>query len=220
MTNKLLILFFSDNGGNMYDIVNGENPTNNYPLKFGKGNIHEGGIRVPCIISWKDVIEPNSVSDQIIQSTDFYPTFLEVTELDPQQGQLLDGMSILNLITNQEHLEREAIFCHFPHYTSAVTHNVPSTAVWSDNFKLIKEYGEGANQAPDYHLYDLEKDIGESTDLSEQHPEVVGRLTQLIEDHLQQIRAIIPINNPVYDPSAESLMRIQRDFPIERYPSF
>lgn len=214
-----LIIFFSDNGGNMYDVVNGNYPTNNYPLKFGKGNIHEGGIRVPCIMTWKDKIEPNSVSNEMIQSIDFYPTLLEIAELEPQEQQILDGKSILDLVTGQQPLQREAIFSHFPHYTPA-THNLPSTAVWSENWKLIKEYGEGENQGPAYHLYDLKKDIGESTDLSGQYPDVVQRLSQLIEEHLQQIGAIVPIKNPAYDPAVESPMGRQRDFPIDKYPSF
>ena len=66
-----IIVFSSDNGGNMYDVVNEEFPTNNYPLSFGKGNIHEGGTRVPCMISWSKKIEEASVSFELVQSTDF-----------------------------------------------------------------------------------------------------------------------------------------------------
>jgi hypothetical protein len=85
---------------------------------------------------------------------------------------------------------------------------------------LIKFYGEGENQEADYKLYDLEKDIGESKDLSQEYPEVVADLSTLIEIHLQEIGAMIPIPNPAYDPTAESPMGTQRAFPLDKYPSF
>jgi len=51
LAENTILIFFSDNGGNMYDLINGKTATNNYPQKMGKRNIHEGGIRVTCIIS-------------------------------------------------------------------------------------------------------------------------------------------------------------------------
>lgn len=219
MMENTLIVFFSDNGGNEYDIVNGEYPTNNDPLQYGKGNIYEGGIRVPCIVSWQDNIKPNTKSSEIIQSIDFYPTLLEVAGLNPQAGQVLDGESLLQLWTNNKPLGRKAIFSHYPHYVPA-TNNLPTTAAWSGQWKLHRQYGEGPGGTNGFKLYNLQEDIGETKNLAEQYPDVVAELDQLITDHLRHIGAIIPVVNPVYEPTAESPMGKQNVFPIERYPSY
>ena len=219
LMDNTIIVFFSDNGGNMYDEVNGEFPTNNYPLIYGKGNIHEGGIRVPMIVVWDDKIAANTISDELVQSIDFYPTFLELTGTTANPDQLLDGVSLTNLWLNDAPLDREAIYSHYPHYTS-VTSNVPSTAVWYKNYKMIKECGQGVNLSDAYKLYDLSADIGETTDISKQHPELSQKLATMIADHVKEIDGMLPIKNPAYDPKAESKLGVTHDFPIDRYPSY
>ena len=219
LMDNTIIVFFSDNGGNMYDVVNGEFPTNNYPLRFGKGNIHEGGIRVPMIVVWDDKIAANSASDELVQSIDFYPTLLDLTGTIPNPNQLLDGVSLANLWLNDTPLDREAIYSHFPHYTS-VTSNVPSTAVWYKNYKMIKEYGQGENLTNAHKLYDLKEDIGETTDISGEYPELSKKLAAMIGDHVEEINGMLPIKNPAYDPKAESKLGVTLDFPIDKYPSY
>ena len=219
LMDNTIIVFFSDNGGNMYDVVNGEFPTNNYPLSYGKGNIHEGGIRVPMIVVWDDKIAANSVSDELVQSIDFYPTLLELTGTTANPNQLFDGVSLANLWLNDAPLDREAIYSHYPHYTS-VTSNVPSTAIWYNNYKMIKEYGQGENLSDAYKLYDLSTDIAETTDISKQHPELSKKLATMIEAHVKEIDGMLPIKNPAYDPKAESQLGVTHDFPIDKYPSY
>jgi arylsulfatase A-like enzyme len=219
LMDNTIIVFFSDNGGNMYDVVNGEFPTNNYPLRYGKGNIHEGGIRVPMIVVWDDKIAANSVSDALVQSIDFYPTFLELTGTNPNPDQRLDGVNLANLWLHDEPLKRDAIYCHYPHYT-AVTSNVPSTAIWYKNYKMIKEYGQGENLSDAFKLYDLSADIGETTDISKKHPGLSKKLAAMIEAHVQEIDGMLPIKNPAYDPKAESQLGVTRDFPVDKYPSY
>jgi arylsulfatase A-like enzyme len=218
LMDNTIIVFFSDNGGNMYDVVNGGFPTNNSPLSYGKGNIHEGGIRVPCIVVWKDKVKPNTVSDEIIQSMDFYPTFLEATNTKPNPNQLLDGVSLVELLKHNKPLKREAIYCHFPNYMTA-TNNLPSTAVWYKNYKLIKEYGEGENRSDAYKLYDLKKDIGETTDLSLKNQKLVLKLSKMIDNYVTNVGGLLPIKNPNYNPSAESKMGETHKFPIDKFPS-
>jgi len=53
-----ILVFMSDNGGNMYDTVDGTTPTNNAPLRGGKANIYEGGVREPCLVVWPGVTQP------------------------------------------------------------------------------------------------------------------------------------------------------------------
>jgi len=219
MMSNTIIVFFSDNGGNMYNVVNGEFPTNNYPLSYGKGNIYEGGIRVPCIVVWDGVVDKNTVSNETIQSMDFYPTLLEATNTKANPNQLLDGISLIELLREDKPLNREAIFSHFPHYMP-VTHNVPSTAVWYGDYKLVKEYGEGENRSDAFRLYNLKTDIGETTDISSNHKDLVNKLSIMIEEHVKDINGLIPVKNPKYDPNAESQLGKVHDFPIDKYPSY
>jgi arylsulfatase A-like enzyme len=219
LTDNTLIVFYSDNGGNMYDIVNGKDATNNFPLKMGKGNIHEGGIKVPCVVSWAGKIKPNTVSQEVISSIDFYPTFLEMAGLKPDNGQIIDGESLLPVLTNEKKLKREAIYCHFPHYVIA-TDNYPSTAVRKGDYKLIKVYGQGENQGDAYELYDLKNDEGETTNLATKNPKVVKKLAKLIVQHVEKTEGITPIINPKYNPKAKSPMGERKDFPTDKYPNY
>jgi arylsulfatase A-like enzyme len=77
IADNTIIIFTSDNGGNMYNEVDGTTPTSNAPLRGGKATMFEGGTRVPCVIVWPGITAAGSRSDAIIQSEDYYPTLLE-----------------------------------------------------------------------------------------------------------------------------------------------
>ncbi|WP_139959669.1 sulfatase [Flavicella sediminum] len=214
-----LIIFYSDNGGNMYDELPNGFPTNNFPLSYGKGNIYEGGIRVPCIVSWKGKIEANSISDELIQSTDFYPTLLDITNTKKNSKQLLDGTSLTNLLLKKKPLKRKAIFCHFPHYISATT-NYPTTAVWHKNYKLLKVYGEGTDRAPEYKLFDLDKDISETHDIANNEKKTVQKMKKMLNNYLSDIDALVPVKNPNYKKDSRTNFGKTHKFPIKSYPSY
>lgn len=194
-----IIAFMSDNGGNMYDNVDGTTPTNNAPLRSGKGNIHEGGVREPCIFVWPGVVQGGSRSDAIISSVDFYPTLLEMAGLRVPEKQTLDGISLAPLLREGRPLQRDGIFCHFPHYIVA-TLNLPATSVRQGPWKLIRFYGEGPGQTDKCVLYNLEEDIGETTDLAEAMPEKARELNDLITRHLKETGSVVPEPNPAYVP--------------------
>ena len=219
LAENTLIIFFSDNGGNMYDLIEGKTATNNFPLKMGKGNIHEGGVRVPCIISWPGKIKPNIKTDEVICSIDFYPTLLDIAGLKPQKDQIIDGVSLSSLLLSGKSLKKREIYCHFPHYVPA-TDNYPSTSVRSGDWKLIRVYGEGANQTSAYELYNLKADIGETNNLADSNPKLVAKLDKLIEKHVNDTQGIFPVINPKYKAGSESPMGKKSVFPIEKYPSY
>lgn len=219
LTDNTMIVFYSDNGGNMYDIINGKDATNNYPLKSGKGNIHEGGIKVPCIISWQGKIKPNTVSQEVISSIDFYPTFLQMTGIKPDKKQILDGESLLPVLTSGKKMKREAIYFHFPHYVVA-TDNYPSTAIRKGDWKLIKVYGEGANQSTAYELYNLKADEGELKNLADKMPDKVKELDKLIVKHVANTEGLTPIKNPAFKPDTKSPMGERHTFPSDKYPMY
>jgi len=200
LADRTMIVFFSDNGGNMYNVVEGTTPTNNYPLRGGKGTIYEGGTRVPMIVVWPGHVRPGSRSDAIVSSIDFFPTLLEVAGAKAKPDQVVDGISILPALEQTGPLKREAIFCHFPHYVKA-TGNLPATSVRKGKWKLIRFFADGPNQQDRFELYDLEADIGESKNLAAEMPEKVAELNALIGRHLEETEALVPFPNPAYRPS-------------------
>lgn len=203
LADNTLLLFTSDNGGNMYSDVEGEVPTSNAPLRGGKAMIYEGGIRVPMVAVWPGRIEPGKTTDAVACSIDLYPTLLEVAGRDPKPGQILDGVSLLATLTGGGRPDREALFCHFPHYTPA-TGNRPATSVRRGDWKLIRFHCDADDRSDRHELYNLRDDLGESTDLAAQRPDLGKELDALISKHLEETAALVPVPNPAYDPSAPS----------------
>jgi len=207
LADETIIVFASDNGGNMYNLVDGGTATSNAPLRGGKATMYEGGVRGPAIFVRPGEVEPGSRSDQIIQSSDFYPTFLELLSVDPQPNQIFDGVSIVPALNGQR-LRREAIFTYFPHGPGVPDWLPPSVSVHSGDWKLIRIFHGGDGDEHRYKLFNLKEDLGEKIDLADQFPDRVRRLDALIEQHLVATGAVRPLRNPkfepaTYDPSEE-----------------
>jgi len=195
-----IIIFFSDNGGNIHSNVDGTSPTNNYPLRCGKASIYEGGVRVPMIVVWPGVVKPESKSSSFVSSVDFYPTILEMAGVKPKPGQICDGGSLVPILENPKAKVRNTVFCHFPHSIPA-TKNKPGTSVRKGDWKLIKFYADNLDKTDRFELYNLKEDIGESKNLAKQNPEIVDSLDKLIVKHIKDTNAIIPVANPRYNPT-------------------
>lgn len=193
-----IVIFTSDNGGNMYDRPEGENPTDNHPLRAGKGNNYEGGVRVPFIVSWPGQIEFDSVSDAVVVSYDFFPTVLDILDLAPPDGHPLDGVSLLPAFRGQP-LERGPIYLVFPH-TVLATGNYANVAMRDGKWKLMRFFHTGPNQVDEFELYDLSVDPGETRNLATLHPEVTERMSQQMAVHLKETGTLLPRRNPKYCP--------------------
>jgi arylsulfatase A-like enzyme len=200
LTDNTIIVFTSDNGGNMYNIIDGTTPTSNAPLRGGKGTVYEGGVRVPCIVSIPWLVQPQSRNDTLIQSSDFYPTFLDLLALKPQPGQTFDGISIAPTLTGKP-LDRTAIFTYFPH-TGTIPDWLPTSVTTTENeWKLIRLFHQGENAAHRYKLFNLKNDVGEKHDLATHEPERVKAMDARIEQFLTSTQAVRPVPNPQFDPS-------------------
>ena len=195
-----IIVFFSDNGGNMYDRVDGTTPTSNAPLRGGKATVFEGGIRVPCVVSWPGSIKPETRNQTVIQSCDFYPTLLEATGLTALPGQTFDGVSLMPALKGGT-LERDAIFTYFPHDPGVPDWLPPSIAMNQGDWKLIRIFFGGENGQHRWKLFNLRNDPGEKNDLVASEPERVKAMDQRIEKFLTDTKAVQPIANPAFDPS-------------------
>ncbi len=195
-----IIVFFADNGGNMYDRVDGTTPTSNAPLRGGKATVFEGGIRVPCVVSWPGSIKPDTRNETVVQSCDFYPTLLEATGLTALPGQTFDGVSMMPALKGGT-LEREAIFTYFPHDPGVPDWLPPSIAMHQGDWKLIRIFFGGEKGQHRWKLFNLRNDLGEKNDLAASEPERVKAMDQRIEKFLTDTKAVQPIANPAFDPA-------------------
>jgi arylsulfatase A-like enzyme len=160
----------------------------------------EGGVRVPCVVSWPGITAAGTSSDEIIQASDFYPTFIQALSLNLEEGQKFDSISILPALKGGK-LDREGIFTYFPHNPPVPEWLPPSVSVHSGDWKLIRIFHGGENGAHRYKLMNLAEDIGEKNNLADEQPERVQQLDALIEDFLKRTNAVVPIANPAFDPT-------------------
>ena len=200
LTEKTIIIFTSDNGGNMYDKVDGTTPTSNAPLRGGKATMFEGGTRVPCVIVWPGLAKPGSRSEAIIQSEDYYPTLLEALALESAPEQRFDGTSILPALKGDP-LGGKAVFQYFPHGPGVPDWLPPSVSIHQDEWKLIRIFHAGEQGAHRHLLYNLREDIGEKSNLAAKQPELVAKLGAWIDAFLADTKAVTPIPNPAFDPA-------------------
>jgi len=205
IADNTILVFFSDNGGvhwldeQMKEKYGFESPpTSNAPLRGGKGTLYEGGTREPCVIVWPGKTRPDTVSEALVSSVDFYPTLLEMAGLTPKAGLHFDGVSQVPALLGKAG-PRAAVYCHFPPYTPA-TGNVPGTWARKGDWKLIRFHHDGPNQEDRFELYDLKDDLGEKTDLAGRFPERVKELDALIARHLQETKTLVPKKNPAFKP--------------------
>jgi arylsulfatase A-like enzyme len=178
LSDNTYIIFTSDNGGLSTLGRDRVAPTSVRPLRAGKGWCYEGGIRVPLIIAGPG-IAPGSSNIPVI-STDFYPTILDLAGLPMMSQQHIDGISLFPLLAEEKAPAREAIFWHFPHYHGSRW--TPGAAILKGNWKLIE-------------FYHHNKDIGETTDLSEQYPEKTNELKVLLKKMQEDAGALFPVIN-------------------------
>ncbi|RKR12140.1 arylsulfatase A-like enzyme [Maribacter vaceletii] len=189
LLDNTIIIFTSDNGGL---VGQGENKiTNNYPLKGGKGQIYEGGVRVPNIIISPGVTKANTVNETPIISLDYYPTLLELAEVDVpvKVKKKLEGESLVDLMTTNKELERKAIYWHYPHYHKQGA--TPYSAIRKGDWKLIHTYENDI-----FELYNLKKDIGEKNNLVISFLDKKEELQLDLDNWLVKVNAQMPILNP------------------------
>lgn len=196
-----IVIFTSDNGGNMYNEVDGTSPTSNAPLRGGKATMYEGGVREPWVVAWPGHVAAESRCEEVVQTTDIFPTVLDMIGAARPGGPKFDGISIWPALQGKT-LEREAIYTYFPHAPRVPDWLPPSASVHRGDWKLIRLFFEGENGAHDYRLYNLKTDLGERNNLAAQEPERVKILDAMIENFLKDAGAVLPRPNPRFDPAA------------------
>jgi arylsulfatase A-like enzyme len=205
LVKNTVIIFFSDNGG--YGPA-----TDMHPLKGYKGTYYEGGIRVPFFVKWPGVVKPGTKSSEPIIGVDLYPTICEIAGATLPTGQPVDGVSLVPLLTGEKKtLGNRALFWHFPAYLQSYSgvwneqrdplfRTRPCSIIRVGDWKLHQYFEDGGLE-----LYNLHKDIGETTDLSQQYPQRVQELRARLESWRMRVKAPLPTAlNPAFDAEAEA----------------
>ena len=182
LTSNTVIIFTGDNGG----LDRNDNPTDNAPLKIGKGYATEGGIRVPWIIRWPGVTKAGTTIDTPITSVDLFPTVASITGTRIPSGVQIDGQNLTGVIQGTSTLDR-SLYWHFPHYRHRGGAD-PYSIIRNGDWKLIYYY-----DPMKIELYNLADDIGEQHNLVEDKPEITARLLRSLKEHLEETGAKKPI---------------------------
>jgi arylsulfatase A-like enzyme len=176
LADNTLLIFTSDNGGK-------QPQANNGPLKGQKGELDEGGIRVP-LVAWSPGLmnAAGSINATPVTSVDFFTTFADVAAAQLPADHVLDGVSLVPILRDpQTTLSRQAIFWHFPGYLLGSGRNArPRSVIRKGDYKLIYNYEDRS-----YALYNLAQDIGEVTNLLEEPLSAESR--QVAADMSQQL---------------------------------
>lgn len=204
LTNKTVILFYSDNGG--YGPA-----TDMAPLKGYKGTYYEGGIRVPFFVNWPGVVQPGQTNRTPITGVDLYPTLCEIGHAKLPADQPLDGISLVPLFEGKQIPgESRSLFWHFPTYLQsyAQVHDEqrdplfrtrPCSIIRHGKWKLHQYFEDNALE-----LYDLEKDLGETNNLAEKMPGKTKELLARLKQWQIDVDAPVPTQaNPEFDAAAE-----------------
>jgi arylsulfatase A-like enzyme len=173
-----ILIFTSDNGGE-------SNVTSNAPLRGGKSELYEGGIRVPLIVRWPRCVQKKATSTLPTMNTDFYPTLLEAAGVKKSSKQKIDGISILaNWKDVKSAPSREFLAWHYPLDRHHFLGGVSAGAIRAGDWKLIEHFDTGKSQ-----LYSLADDPSEERNLASENPSKVAELKAKLSSWRNEVGA-------------------------------
>jgi putative CocE/NonD family hydrolase len=171
-----MVIFTSDNGP---WLRYGEDGGHAEPLRDGKFSAYEGGVRVPCVMYWKGKWESGKVSNTPISTIDLLPTIAHYAGV-PLPDVPIDGVNIAYHLENTEVApDRDYILFN------SEGHEICGIRMGEWKFLPFGGYPDWDDNA-EPELYNLEDDISETNNIYEQHPELVERFTEVIEDYYEQ----------------------------------
>jgi arylsulfatase B len=155
-----LVIFHSDNGGPVQELT-----SSNAPLHGQKGQMYEGGIRIPFMMQWKSRIQGGRTMDQPVISCDLLPTILAAAGIAAPAG--LDGVNLLPLLRGEtQAAPHETLFWRMG----------GGRALRKGNWKIVRQPQRGGKE-PAIELFDLAADMSETKDLAASNPEKLAELT-------------------------------------------
>ena len=173
LSDNTLIYFVSDNGG-----ATNQNAADNGPLRGQKGQVWEGGVRVPMIVSWPGQIPSGAKYDKPVSTLDFVPTSLGATGVDTTGTPGIEGVNLLSYLKGENKgAPHEKLF--WRQYDNL-------WAIREGDWKMVQDK-DGKR-----YLFDLSKDIGEKDDVMKANPEVARRLLANWREWNSTNAALIP----------------------------
>ncbi len=155
-----IVLYLSDNGPNGWRWNGG--------MRGKKGSTDEGGVRSPLVMQWKDKLPSGKHVSQIASSIDLLPTLADLARIQLQTQNPLDGKSLMPLMSEpDEEWSPRVVYNHWAQRTSIRT----------QKYRLDNED----------RLYDMASDLGQTTDISKQMPELTDSLIGLKRDWLLDV---------------------------------
>ena len=162
-----IVLFTADNGQARPPVGIGTA----HPLKGSKGVTAEGGLRVPTVIRWPKGIQPGSDTNELLTAMDLLPTFARLAGGELPTDRMIDGKDILQCLTEGAKSPHEVFFYYRINSLQAVR---------AGKWKLHLKGKE---------LYDLDADVGESTNVFKDNPEVVKELKAHVAAFQKKLKA-------------------------------
>ncbi len=185
LTRRTIIFFCGDNGGQ--DRFRDEdhprgffgpnvNPKTGLAFRGSKGNLYEGGLRIPMAVNWPGRIKPGQTSDLLWYFPDVLPTVAEITGTTPPAD--IDGMSIVPELLGEKAAGRKQ-----PQHEYLYWEFGSQTAVRMGHWKAIRP----RTSAP-WELYDLDRDLGEQNDLADRHADILAKMKAFATEAHQPAR--------------------------------
>lgn len=190
---RTIVFFLSDNGGPTFS-----NGSNNDPLRGDKGDVFEGGIRVPFIVSWPGVLPAGTTYDHPVISLDVSRTALALGQarIVPK----LEGVNLVPYLSGKvKTAPHQALFWR--------KDNGTDWAVRSGNRKLLK-----TRRSDQQELFDLEADLAESTDIRSAHPD---EAKSLYERYQAWNAKNVPPSFPSFRAYHQRKREFYKDLPFE-----
>jgi arylsulfatase A-like enzyme len=183
LAENTLVLFASDNGAMSEGGWSREYFSSSGPLRGGKRDVYEGGLRTPLIAWWPGRVAPGGVSDHISAFWDFVPTACELAGIPTPAD--TDGVSYAPTLCGRSE-QRQHDYLYWEFYEQG-----GKQAVRQGPWKAVRLGALNPNEAR-VELFDLSQDVAERHDIAAEHPEVVGRLTGLMRvAHVDQGHFVI-----------------------------
>ncbi len=187
LDDNTIVVFTSDNGG----VASGDHyATSNLPLRGGKGYQWEGGIKVPYLIKVPGL--KNRVIDTPVIATDFYPTLLDLTGVNLQPTQHIDGQSLKPLLQGENIDIDRPLYWHYPHYGNQG--GSPSSIIQYQGWKYIY-YWEDAHA----ELYKLPSTEQDSLNVIKSEPVVAKKLNKKLFNWLNKVNAKKTVLDPEFN---------------------
>ena len=178
---RTLVFWTSDNGAARHDPMQGSNA----PLRGWGYDTSEGGQRVPCIARWAGHVRAGVEHDEVATMMDILPTVAALAGTALPRGRVIDGYDIRDLLFRetpaQSPYDEAGFFYYHVHQLQAVRSGRWKLYLPLENKVVGLHASDPDTVRSEAELYDLRNDIGETRNLTEDHPEVVERLTELAE---------------------------------------